>query len=180
MQVRDLTPAEWPWSLLLDADPCRELIDAYLHQSTVMGLMEGDAAIAPEGRSLTIAVIVLLQRDQQVVEVMNIAVAPVHQGKKLGKLLLAAAIERSRQQGTKRMIVGTGNSGIAQLAFYQKMGFRLEAIDRGYFVRTYPEPIFENGIWCRDGQRLAQRAIASCSPKICSGDLHETGAGSPS
>ncbi len=93
MQVKDLTPAEWPWSLLLDADPCRELIDAYIHQSTVMGLMEGDAAIAPEGRSLTIAVIVLLQRDRQVVEVMNIAVAPDHQGKKLGKLLLAAAIE---------------------------------------------------------------------------------------
>ncbi|MBD2107270.1 GNAT family N-acetyltransferase [Nodosilinea sp. FACHB-13] len=141
MQVKDLTPAEWPWPLLLDADPSRELVDAYIHQSTVMGLLEGDAVIA---------VVVLLPRDRQVIEVMNIAVATNHQGKKLGKLLLAAAVERSLQQGAKRMVVGTGNSGIAQLAFYQKMGFRLESIDRDYFVRTYPEPIYENGIWCRD------------------------------
>ncbi len=141
MQVKDLTPAEWPWPLLLDADPLRSLIDSYIHQSTVMGLMEGDAVIA---------VVVLLPRDRQVVEVMNIAVAPSHQGKKLGKLLLAAAVERSRHQGTKHMLVGTGSSSISQLAFYQKMGFRLESIDRDYFVRHYPEPIYENGIWCRD------------------------------
>ncbi|MEP0925686.1 MULTISPECIES: GNAT family N-acetyltransferase [Cyanophyceae] len=141
MQVKDLTPAEWPWPLLLDADPSRELIDAYIHQSTVLGLIEGNAVIA---------VVVLLNRAPQMVEVMNIAVAPSYQGKKLGKLLLAAAVERSRQQGVKRMVLGTGNSGIAQLAFYQKMGFRLESIDRDYFVRTYPEPIYENGIWCRD------------------------------
>lgn len=141
MQVKDLAPAEWPWPLLLDADPSRSLIDAYIHQSTVMGLLEGDAVLA---------VVVLMEREPQVVEVMNIAVAPSYQGKKLGKLLLGAAIERSRQQGRKRMFVGTGNSGIAQLAFYQKMGFRLESIDRDYFVRTYSEPIYENGIWCRD------------------------------
>ena len=68
----------------------------------------------------------------------------------MGKLLLAAAIERSRQQGAKHLVVGTGTAGIGQLAFYQKMGFRMESIDRDYFVRTYPEPIYENGIWCRD------------------------------
>ncbi len=141
MQVKDLTPAEWPWPLLLDTDPSRKLVESYIHQSAVMGLVEGDAAIA---------VVVLLERDLQVVEVMNLAVAPSYQGKKLGKLLLAEAIERSRQQGMKRMVVGTGNAGIAQLAFYQKMGFRLESIDRDYFVRQYPEPIYENGIWCRD------------------------------
>lgn len=141
MQVKDLTPAEWPWPLLLDADPSRELIETYIHQSTVVGLVEGGVAIA---------VVVLLKRDLQVVEVMNLAVAPSYQGKKIGKLLLGAAIERSRQQGIKRLIVGTGNAGISQLAFYQKMGFRLESVDRDYFVRHYPEPIYENGIWCRD------------------------------
>ncbi|MGB3310348.1 MAG: GNAT family N-acetyltransferase [Nodosilinea sp.] len=155
MQVKDLTPAEWPWPLLLDADPSREQIDTYIHRSTVMGLVTGDTAMAHEGRFLTIAVVVLLEREPRVVEVMNMAVAPSYQGKKFGKLLLAEAIERSRQQGIKRMLVGTGNASIAQLAFYQKMGFRLDSIDRDYFVRTYPEPIFENGIWCRDRVLLA-------------------------
>lgn len=150
MQVKDLSSAEWPWPLLLDADPSRELIDTYIYRSTVMGLMDEDTAIAPGGEPLTIAVVVLMEYEPQVVEVMNLAVAPSYQGKKLGKLLLAAAIERSHQRGYKRMLVGTGNAGISQLAFYQKMGFRLESIDRDYFVRTYPEPIFEHGIWCRD------------------------------
>lgn len=141
MQVKDLTSAEWPWPLLLDADPSRSLIDTYIHQSTVMGLLAEESVIA---------VVVLLPRDRQVVEIMNIAVVPSHQGKKLGKLLLTAAVERSRQQGYKRMLVGTGTAGIGQLAFYQKLGFRMESIDRDYFVRHYPEPIYENGIWCRD------------------------------
>jgi hypothetical protein len=46
--------------------------------------------------------------------------------------------------------VATGNSSLNQLAFYQKMVFRLAAIDRDYFLRTYPEPIVENSIQCRD------------------------------
>lgn len=99
---------------------------------------------------MVIGVVVLLQCDRYVTEVMNIAVAPVHRGKQMGKRLLGAAIARSRQQGAQQVTVATGNSSINQLAFYQKMGFRLASVDRDYFVRHYPEPIYENGIWCRD------------------------------
>ncbi len=150
VEIKDLTPAEWPWPLLLDADPCRERVETYIHQATVMGLVESLSNIAREAAPTIMAVVVLLQRDRHVTEVMNIAVAPAHRGKKLGKLLLGAAIARSRQQGAQQIILGTGNSSLNQLAFYQKMGFRLESVDRDYFVRHYPEPIYENGIWCRD------------------------------
>jgi ribosomal protein S18 acetylase RimI-like enzyme len=51
--------------------------------------------------------------------------------------------------------VGTGNSSIGQLALYQKCGFRITGIDYNYFIRHYDEPIFENGIPCRDMIRLA-------------------------
>lgn len=141
MRVKDLTPNEWPWPLLLEADPCREIIEAYIHQATVMGLVE---------ESTVVAVVVLLSRQLGVTEVMAIAVALSHRGQKLGKRLLAAAIDRAKQQGAQRMLVATGNSSLDQLAFYQKMGFRLQSIDRDYFVRTYPDPIFEHGIQCRD------------------------------
>jgi ribosomal protein S18 acetylase RimI-like enzyme len=141
MQLKDLSPAEWPWPLLLDADPSREMVETYIHQSAVMGLVEDGAAIA---------VVVLRGRDRTPVEVMNLAVAPAHRRQKLGKQLLTAAIHRAQRQGAERMILGTGNSSLGQLAFYQKMGFRLESIDRDYFLRHYPEPIYENGIWCRD------------------------------
>ena len=150
MEIKDLTPTQWPWPLLLDADPCRERVETYIHQATVMGLVEFQADVAREADPKIIAVVVILQRDRQVTEVMNIAVAPAHRGKKLGKRLLGEAIARSRQQGAQQITVGTGNSSLDQLAFYQKMGFRLESVDRDYFVRHYPEPIYENGIWCRD------------------------------
>jgi hypothetical protein len=52
----------------------------------------------------------------------------------------------------RRAILGTGNSGIGQLAFYQKAGFRLWRIERDFFSaeRGYPDGIEENGIPLRD------------------------------
>ena len=32
------------------------------------------------------------------------------------------------------------------MAFYQRYGFRVTSIDHDFFVKNYPEPIFENGI----------------------------------
>ena len=46
--------------------------------------------------------------------------------------------------------LGTGNSSIRNLAFYQKVGFRFQSVLRDFFVEYYEEPIFENGIPCKD------------------------------
>ncbi len=52
----------------------------------------------------------------------------------------------------KHVVVGTGNSGIGQLAYYQKAGFRLWRIERDFFGpdRGYPDGLEENGIATRD------------------------------
>lgn len=47
------------------------------------------------------------------------------------------------------MIVGTANSSIGNLAFYQKVGFRITEVKKDFFSK-YPEPIFENGIQALD------------------------------
>ena len=47
------------------------------------------------------------------------------------------------------MIVGTANSSIDNIAFYQKLGFRMAEIKRDFF-KAYPTPIFENGIIALD------------------------------
>ena len=51
-----------------------------------------------------------------------------------------------------RVVVGTGNSGIGQLAYYQRCGFRLWKIERNFFnsERGYPDGLEENGIPLRD------------------------------
>jgi hypothetical protein len=41
------------------------------------------------------------------------------------------------------------------LALYQKCGFRIVGVDLDFFIRHYPEKIYENGIQCRDMIRLS-------------------------
>lgn len=52
-------------------------------------------------------------------------------------------------------IVGTGNSSLDQLAFYQKGGFRICGVDRDFFVQNYDQQIVENAIQCLDMIRLS-------------------------
>jgi ribosomal protein S18 acetylase RimI-like enzyme len=87
---------------------------------------------------------------------LGIAVHEDHQNRGIGKQLVRHAIHNAKLQGYRTIEVGTGNSGIGQLALYQKCGFRMIGIDRDFFVRHYAEEIFENGIPCRDMVRLSQ------------------------
>jgi hypothetical protein len=45
--------------------------------------------------------------------------------------------------------VGTANSSIGNLAFYQRVGFRMDHVRKDYFS-YYREPRYENGIQIRD------------------------------
>jgi ribosomal protein S18 acetylase RimI-like enzyme len=66
--------------------------------------------------------------------------------------MLRAVISALGAAGVRRLELMTGNSGIGQIAFYQKAGFRLLRIERDRFTpeRGYPTPIHENGIRLRD------------------------------
>lgn len=140
-----LTPERYPWDLLLLADPSRELIEGYLKESVVLGLYESGEI---EG------VVVATPLSPTSWEIKNIAVGPSVQGKGKGKLLLQEALQTCQRRGAVEIWIGTGNSSVKQLGLYQKLGFRMVAIDRDFFVRNYTAPIFENGIECRDMVRL--------------------------
>lgn len=86
---------------------------------------------------------------------MNIAIAEAYQGQGIGKQVLVEVIAIAKNRGAKTLEVGTGNSSLDQLAFYQKAGFRVIGVERDFFVRNYPEEIIENGIRCQDMIRLA-------------------------
>jgi GNAT superfamily N-acetyltransferase len=79
-----------------------------------------------------------------------------YQGKGIGKQLVNHAIQQAKLLGCKTIEIGTGNSGVGQLALYQKCGFRMTGIDRDFFIRHYSEEIFENGIQVVDMVRLSQ------------------------
>lgn len=134
-----------PMELLLEADPSVKLVRSYCAESRVYAVETADGIMG---------VLVLFPLDAANVEIKNIAFAEHVRGKGLGKKLIAHALAEARRLGFRKVLIGTGNSSLGQLALYQKCGFRMVSIDRGFFLRNYPEAIVENGIRCEDMVRL--------------------------
>ena len=131
-------------ALLLLADDSEAQVRSYYQQGDLYVLRGGDGAVA--GMTLAIA------KAHDEVELKSVAVAPALHGQGVGQRMLALVLAELRRSGVRRVVVGTSSSGIGQLAFYQKAGFRLWRIERDYFTaaRGYPQDIEENGIPLRD------------------------------
>ena len=82
-------------------------------------------------------------------EIELLAVDAARRGKGIGQAIVAALLEEARQRGVQRLLVGTGNFSLDNIAFYQKCGFRMSCIRRGYFDDIDP-PEFWQGINLRD------------------------------
>lgn len=145
MLIKPVPSTEAPLDLLLEADPSADHIRRYLDRST--------CCVATVGEE-TVGAYVIQPIGDGVHELMNIAVAPAHQGKGIGTKLLEHAVNMARELGARRLELGTGTFGY-QLVFYQRAGFRVVAVERDHFLTYYDEPIFESGIQHKDRLRLA-------------------------
>lgn len=149
VKIRPLSDGEAvPYALLLDADPSRELVDAYLPQSEVyVAVMD----------NRQVGVYLLYPESCETVEIKNIAVDDEYQGRGIGKLMLADAIERAKVSRYKTIVIGTGNSSIGQLYLYQKMGFEILSIRKNFFIDNYSEVLYENEIQVKHMIMLARQ-----------------------
>jgi ribosomal protein S18 acetylase RimI-like enzyme len=100
-------------------------------------------------------VLVMRWRNADEAEIMNIAVALEHQRSGIGRAMVEFAAELAKVRGATKMLVGTGNSSLGELRFYQRLGFRITGVSRDYF-RDYDPPIFEQGIRCIDMVHLSR------------------------
>lgn len=141
--LRDEVPA----ALLLLADPSAENVSTYADRAIFLALRESET-----GRVIACAALIELEPAE--IEVKNFAVSPECQMQGLGRQLFTQIVCFARARGAERITVGTGNSSLGPLAFYQKLGFRITAVWRDHF-RSYRPPIVENGIACRDMIRLS-------------------------
>ena len=134
-----------PYDLLLLADPSREMVDDYVGR--------GDCYLAYADGEL-VGEFVLVATHPRTLEIVNIAVRESWQGQGIGKALVLKAIETARASGAAALEIGTANSSFDQLRLYQRCGFRMVGVDADFFVRHYPEPIYENGLRATDMVRL--------------------------
>jgi len=133
---------EWVPLLALADEPAP--LRESLHEGRLYGLRDADGA--------PLAVVLAVDRDADVAELRVVAVAERMQGTGVGTLLVNTVLFVLGGRGIRRVVVGTASSGVRQLAFYQRLGFRLSHVERDYFVpaRGYPADLSENGISSRD------------------------------
>ncbi|MFA6160527.1 MAG: GNAT family N-acetyltransferase [Parcubacteria group bacterium] len=139
--IKKIKSSEAPFELLLLADPSSEAVNKYLKKGSCFAAFEGGEIVG---------VYILISKSTDILEIINLSVAEEKQNRGIGKLLVADAKRRAKKSRAKKLLVGTGNSSINQLAFYQKCGFRISGIKKDFFAKNYKKPIFENSIQCRD------------------------------
>ena len=145
MDIQEVAYTEAPIALLMEADPSREKLNAYLpHSTCFVAKRHGTLVGADVVRGIA----------PEIYELMSIAVSPEQQRQGLGTVLLKHAVATVGDLGARRLEVGTGSFGY-QLAWYQREGFRVVAVERDFFLQQYPEPIYEHGIQLKDMLRLA-------------------------
>jgi GNAT superfamily N-acetyltransferase len=82
-------------------------------------------------------------------EIVELAVAEGRQGQGVGRQIIEHLIAEARRRGKQTMVVGTANSSLGNIAFYQRCGFRMDHVRRDYFW-YHRKPVMENGIQARD------------------------------
>lgn len=126
--------------LLLLADPDIDIINSYIDDGDLFVLFNNDIAV-------TAAIVTKI--DDNTCELKNIATYEAYQGHGFGKKLIKYIFEYYKNQ-YENIIVGTGNSSISNIAFYKSLGFNYDSTLENFFVDNYLEPIFEDGIQCKD------------------------------
>jgi GNAT superfamily N-acetyltransferase len=116
----------------------------YVHDGDLYGVVDADG--------LPVAAVLVISTAAEETELRAVAVAESEQGNGLGTQIIEAVFERLHANGVRRVIVGTASSGVRQLAFYQRLGFRLTHIEPDFFTveKGYPPGLEEHGIPTRD------------------------------
>ncbi|MDE5972843.1 MAG: GNAT family N-acetyltransferase [Muribaculaceae bacterium] len=123
--------------LLLEGDESEAMIDRYLDRGRLYAGFLGDRAVA---------VCVVTEEADGLVEVKNLAVDPGVRRRGYGRQMLRYA-EKLHQGAT--VTLGTGETP-STLRFYESCGYRFSHRIPGFFTDNYPHPIVEEGVTLRD------------------------------
>jgi GNAT superfamily N-acetyltransferase len=87
-------------------------------------------------------------------EIKSLAVIEMEQGRGVGAALVRAALDRALSAGASRVLVATATADIDNLRFYQRLGFRMDRVerdafnvDRGYTLLTVDDIPVRDKVW---------------------------------
>jgi len=66
-------------------------------------------------------------------EIKSVAVVEKQRGRGIGAALVRAALDRAFSAGASRVLVATATADIGNLRFYQRLGFRMDRVERDAF-----------------------------------------------
>lgn len=94
----------------------------------------------------------LIDDDADTSEIKNMAVEAAYRGRGIGRSLIDAAIDVARAKGHSTLAVATAAADVGNLRFYQRVGFRMRAVERDAFtpIVGYPAGMLVDGIQLRD------------------------------
>ncbi|WP_458119108.1 GNAT family N-acetyltransferase [Paenibacillus sp. Z6-24] len=130
-----------PLALLLISDPDRMSVELYADHCRWW---------LAEYENRSVGICGVLQRSQEEWEIMNMAVLSEYTAQGIGSQLLTEVLDSLRALGASKVTVGVRSSSVGALAFYQKHGFRLTAVECDYFTGPELELQMEHGIRSRD------------------------------
>lgn len=125
---------------LLMADENKEMVKKYSQTGEMYSINDLQEIIG---------IILFTFPTKDVVEIKNLALIEASRGKGYGNEVIQKAFCFFQEKGYRKIIVGTANSSIGNITFYQKAGFRMVDIRKDFFL-NYPEPIIEDSIRALD------------------------------
>ena len=119
-------------------------LDSYLHTGRVLVAVRGPDVVGH-------LQLVDTELSGQV-EIKNMAVRADEQGRGIGARLVRAALDLVGAQSAVTLLVATAAADVGNLSFYQRLGFRMRAVERDAFTPAtgYPAGIRIDGIELRD------------------------------
>ena len=126
-------------ALLLLADPEEEAIDRYINDCEIFEFYHKDILIGQGA---------IKQLSSTIYEIKNFAIYEKFHNCGYGKILIKLLCKKYLENFKNiEILVGTSEQGVG---FYKKCGFQFSHIIKDFFVTNYKQPIFENGIQCKD------------------------------
>ena len=126
-------------ALLLLADPEEEAIDKYINDCEIFEFYHKDILIGQGA---------IKQLSSTIYEIKNFAIYEKFHNCGYGKILINLLCKKYLENFKNiEILVGTSEQGVG---FYKKCGFQFSHIIKDFFITNYKQPIFENGIQCKD------------------------------